>query len=697
MKLWVERRTAAGDDPISTIASRPKPRGTGVSRFDVSDRLIRTNPVYYRPVHRLVQQLGSMDRDARRAMSQQLTQRTLRWAEKTDAGVPARITLLDRPFIEKAQLRDRPDAYQVRGAIRVDASTSGSSGLPVRLQRSLRCIASEQAFLDSLLTEQQLTFHTARVARLRADRIKSVNDREPPYGVESADGRLMKLSPNHLGPDTAQWFCDALRRFAPDLLYTNPSHVEKLAAFVRENDLTLPIPLVVTTSETLDSNGRALIEEAFGATVIDYYGQAERVVFAAASPDDGYYFNPAYGRVELFPDDHVAAPPGYRAFDIVGTGFWNDATPLVRFRTDDYALVPDDYGDAELEDVALGLRPVHTIQGRGKTYLVSPRGEVLEGLTTFSDGVDGLIRLQIIQDALDSVRILTATDPRVGRLDTARLLSNARRWVPDDMRVKVEEIGGEFECLPSGKAPFVIHRFKDPWDPANSPSPSQRGERSAVEWFDLFADTPPTSATVTDVDRVRIWLAQNLTQPDPALGRPGPICPYIAQSISKRMLWVGRVTGPAITKDDMIAVVDDVYDLYQQFMRSDGHQRDHRAILTVFTQLHDTALIDEIQALRKTQFVERGLMLGQFYPGCPHPGLWNPNYHPLDAPAAMLVVRTMVATDYPFLTDRADWFEAYITRFAPGLPKPLRSRIVRHMTRTNPPPGINQPSDPGCR
>ena len=226
----------------------------------------------------------------------------------------------------------------------------------------MRCIASEQAFLDSLLTEQQLTFHTARVARLRADRIKSVNDREPPYGVESADGRLMKLSPNHLGPDTAQWFCDALRRFAPDLLYTNPSHVETLAAFVRENDLTLPIPLVVTTSETLDSNGRALIEEAFGATVIDYYGQAERVVFAAASPDDGYYFNPAYGRVELFPDDHVAAPPGYRAFDIVGTGFWNDATPLVRFRTDDYALVPADYGDAELEDVAPPLRPLRAIR-----------------------------------------------------------------------------------------------------------------------------------------------------------------------------------------------------------------------------------------------------------------------------------------------------------------------------------------------
>ena len=110
MKLWVERRTAAGDGPIATIASRLKPRGTGVSRFDVSDRLLRTNPVYYRPVRRLVQQLGSMDRDARRAMSQQLTQRTLRWAERTDAGVPARITLLDRPFIEKAELVVSPDA-----------------------------------------------------------------------------------------------------------------------------------------------------------------------------------------------------------------------------------------------------------------------------------------------------------------------------------------------------------------------------------------------------------------------------------------------------------------------------------------------------------------------------------------------------------------------------------------------------------
>ena len=111
----------------------------------------------------------------------------------------------------------------------------------------------------------------------------------------------------------------------------------------------------------------------------------------------------------------------------------------------------------EIEDVALGLLPVFAIQGRDKEHLISPRGEVLVGITNAADGVKGLVRMQVVQESPDAVRLLVVTDPRVGRVNEAELIGNLRQWVPGDMRVTLENVE-QIERLPSGKTPFVIRR-----------------------------------------------------------------------------------------------------------------------------------------------------------------------------------------------------------------------------------------------
>jgi phenylacetate-CoA ligase len=407
---------------------------------EVLDRALRYNSRHYGLVGRLLRELDGMDRSARRELSDRLTLGALEWAADTPSGLPAHVPLSDRPFTEKADLRDHPERFRARGLIRARAASSGTTGIPVRLQRSLRSIASEQAFIDDLLGVWNLTFRTARIARLRADHVKPVTDHEPPYGIRTHDGRQLLLSSNHLSPTTAGWFHDELRRFAPDVLYTHPSSGEALASFMQKEGLSVPIPVILTSSESLQASGRLLMEHVFQATVVDYYGQAERVVFAAGLAGGASYFNPVYGRVELLPLDGAEAPPGCRALEIVGTGFWNDAMPLIRYRTGDRAIVPDHFGANELEDVTLGLRPVLAIQGRDKEHLISPRGEVLVGITNASDGVKGLVRMQVVQESLDEVRLLVVCDPRVGRVNEAELIGNLRQWVPADMLVTLENV-----------------------------------------------------------------------------------------------------------------------------------------------------------------------------------------------------------------------------------------------------------------
>ena len=52
----------------------------------------------------------------------------------------------------------------------------------------------------------------------------------------------------------------------------------------------------------------------------------------------------------------LARDSQHRIYEIVGTTFWNALLPIVRYRTGDLIRVPADWGEAELEELALGLR-----------------------------------------------------------------------------------------------------------------------------------------------------------------------------------------------------------------------------------------------------------------------------------------------------------------------------------------------------
>ena len=364
-------------------------------------------------------------------------------------------------MIDKSQLRDSSRRFTRPGLVRIPAATSGTSGIPVKLWRSLQCVAAEQAFIDDLIGLWNLSFKTARVARLRADAVREVRGDSPPYGVYREGGKKLVMASSFLSPKTASWFHSELQRFSPDVLFTHPSSGEALATFMRQQGLSLEIPVVLTSSEMLHPGGRMLLESAFNATVIDYYGMAERVVFAAGVAADGYFFNPAYGRIELVPVDDDEAPEGYRALEIAATGFWNEAMPLVRYRTGDRVVVPQAASTTDLEDICLGLAPVRSIQGRDKEHVISPSGEVVVGLTHATSGIRGLVRLQIVQTVPEAIEVRVVPDPRTGRIDEEQLSRNLREFLPQTMSIRIETVS-EIERLPNGKTPFVIRRLTKP-------------------------------------------------------------------------------------------------------------------------------------------------------------------------------------------------------------------------------------------
>jgi uncharacterized protein DUF6875 len=121
----------------------------------------------------------------------------------------------------------------------------------------------------------------------------------------------------------------------------------------------------------------------------------------------------------------------------------------------------------------------------------------------------------------------------------------------------------------------------------------------------------------------------------------------------------------------------DILTEFRELPPAGGSEGLLNAALIAFPDVVDYTLIDALQQELKPDFVREGLMVGQFYPGCREPGLWNRNFRPLESPVPLIAVRYMVSNDFPFLSSNPAWIETYLRRFAPSMPSQVRSTLAK--------------------
>ncbi|MVU78449.1 hypothetical protein GPX89_14485 [Nocardia sp. ET3-3] len=206
------------------------------------------------------------------------------------------------------------------------------------------------------------------------------------------------------------------------------------------------------------------------------------------------------------------------------------------------------------------------------------------------------------------------------------------------------------------------------------------GSRTAVRWFNVYEDPALWERQGDTAGVLTRWVDDHLMRPHPDLGRPGPVCPFVRHSMARQLFWAGLADGgDELGIGQMNLIIDDAFELYRRLRQENPAEARGLTLITAFPGLTRYDLIDEVHAARKTEVVSQGMMLGQFYPGCGVPGLWDRDFHPLDSPVPMLVLRSMMSTDFPFLVARSDWLYAYFTQLAPDLPRKLRWSIAEQL------------------
>jgi len=126
-------------------------------------------------------------------------------------------------------------------------------------------------------------------------------------------------------------------------------------------------------SENLYDWQRERIRRAFpNSKQFSWYGHAEKTVLAMECEESSSYHNwPFYGMTEILDENHTEVKVG-ESGEIIGTSFWNYATPFIRYRTMDRPAKVR----ADVSIAAGSFNLIDSIEGRLQEFIVTSKGVI---------------------------------------------------------------------------------------------------------------------------------------------------------------------------------------------------------------------------------------------------------------------------------------------------------------------------------
>jgi phenylacetate-CoA ligase len=276
----------------------------------------------------------------------------------------------------------------------------------------------------------------------------------PPFWRMNYLHKQLWLSSFHMSDDNLFHYVKKLEAYQPKALEGYPSTVYILAKYLESKGQTLPLKSVLTSSETLLPIQRETIERSFECKVFDFYGMAERVIFATeCEKHEGHHLNVDYGITEVLNDAGEAVETGNPGW-LVGTSLHNYAMPFIRYKTSDVSGVRKHACSCGRQ-----FPLMDEVTTKAEDIVVTRDGRYISPsvLTHPFKPLHTIKMSQIIQEDLDSLCIKIVRGDDYSDKDTETLLSAFKDRVGPSMKVRVEFVDS-LERTSGGKFKWVISK-----------------------------------------------------------------------------------------------------------------------------------------------------------------------------------------------------------------------------------------------
>lgn len=321
--------------------------------------------------------------------------------------------------------------------------SGGTTGSPFGFYEEKKVAMIEKSFMHDLWSR----FYPKMNLKTKATILRG---RKIPDRIYYNPMNGLLLSTFNITPENVKLYIRAIEKYKTPILHAYPSSLYFVCRIMNKYNMKLnhKFESVMLGSEKLHDFQREFITEIIDAPVCHWYGQAEKLVLAGNNiNDDLFHIYPQYGFAEVLTQTGERANPGERG-EIIGTGFWNLATPFIRYRTMDWV----ETGDIEKNKYHPSYPVLNKIEGRMQDIIIGKSKNPLSlvNVANICAHYPEIDQFQFIQQKIGELQLIYKKFKQDSFIDEEKIHNELQSYLGKEFDIHLSEVK-DIQTTDSGK------------------------------------------------------------------------------------------------------------------------------------------------------------------------------------------------------------------------------------------------------
>jgi phenylacetate-CoA ligase len=360
------------------------------------------------------------------------------------------------PILSKQDLADHMDSINTINKTGIVSQTGGTTGKSLKVYYTKENIEERFALLDYFRSWYGYELGKKTAWFSGKDILTDKDLRINRFWKTDHYHNVRYYSTFHIKNKYLKYYIDNLIKYKPEYISGFPSSIAEIALFGLKNNIDFPkntIKAVFTTSETVTPQIRQNIELFFKTDLYDQYSASEGAPFIFECKNHKLHIEMQSGILEVLDDNDNEVQEGR----LIVTSYTSYGTPLLRYDVGDKIQL------AQGSCTCGNNNPlVEKILGRIDDFVYSPEnGKInLGNISNVLKDIAGVHRMQIIQDALDTIEVKLVIDKKTySKKDEDNLIKNFRLRLGKAMKISMVHTDS-IDVEKSGKFRLVKNSIK---------------------------------------------------------------------------------------------------------------------------------------------------------------------------------------------------------------------------------------------
>lgn len=362
--------------------------------------------------------------------------------------------LKNLPVLSKEDIRNKEGLVKPRSEAK-EVVTSGTTGKALRFYKDLDAIAAQWAIWFRHRARFGVQFKDVSV-NFTGKPVVPVGQRKPPYWRYNKSQRQYLISMQHINEKNINSIVSFLNTISPVFYSGYPSIVAEVSRLAIAKGLQLEAAsrprVVFTGAENILDYQHETISLWTGAEVTDQYGLSEGCCNFSKCEYGYYHEDFEFCHIEILEPE--VFPDGSCRGHLVGTGFFNQVMPFLRYDTGDIAIIaPEDFKCP----CGRESRVIFSVEGRADDFVVTPDGRRVMRFDYLFKNTPEAYEAQVVQYQLGSIVIRAVlAAPDLEKSFEEKVIHNFNDYIAAAMDVKFEYVDS-IEKSSTGKFKAVLN------------------------------------------------------------------------------------------------------------------------------------------------------------------------------------------------------------------------------------------------